>query len=430
MSTASPSRSRRVLHLSALGAALVSSLALSVVACSSEDGGDPDVDPIAWVSPTASSEIEVDDAVQLTVKVNEPAAKVVRFQLDGKEIGVCDVSKEEDECHTGDLFRTTFTFVSAGKHQLTAVAPLEGGDLSASLSVTVSAGAPNNTNADAGEGDASSEGDASDASVDAGPGKDSGPTTPPADRGFLDPDKPSHNVFGGVSWSVKNQSVKVASPPSGSTSAVAQCMKTYGKSIIKYADQYKVSRASVVATAITESNCTNPAGSSDGLSSGPMQVTGSTCTGVVSGYTSAGCKKKMHDDPDFSFLVGVKYMGSSYQLKQHDHDPPKIAAAYNAGSIRQSSANRWHMIVTGNHIERFVGAYNAYRDWETMNGVAKASLEKELDLRPIKLFAGEHVGSFEELPSSATPGQVYFVGNWATREGAFVTFHDGAWQAD
>lgn len=429
MSTASRLRSRHVLHLSALGATLVSSLALSVVACSSEDGGDPDVDRIAWVSPTASSEIEVDDAVQLTVKVNEHAARVVRFQLDGKEIGVCDVSKEEDECHSGDLFRTTFTFASAGRHELTAVAPLEGGDVSASLSITVGTSTTKGTSDDAGEADAQGKDDVSDGG-DASPPKDSGPTAPPPDRGFLDPDKPSHNVFGGVSWSVKNQSVKVASPPSGSTSAVAQCMKTYGKSIIKYADQYKVSRGSVVATAITESNCTNPAGSSDGLSSGPMQVTGSTCTGVVSGYTSAACKKKMHDDPDFSFLVGVKYMGSSYQLKQHDHDPPKIAAAYNAGSIRQSSANRWRMVVTGNHIERFVGAYNAYRDWETMNGVQKASLEKELELRPIKLFAGEHVRSFDELPPSATPGQVYFVGDWSTREGGFVTFHDGAWQAD
>ena len=73
----------------------------------------------------------------------------------------------------------------------------------------------------------------------------------------------------------------------------------------------------------------------------------------------------MHSSPDYSFHVGAKYMGSSYQRNQHHRDPPKIAAAYNAGSLRKSFANRWQMVSTGNHVDRFVRWYNAYRVWES-----------------------------------------------------------------
>jgi hypothetical protein len=186
-------------------------------------------------------------------------------------------------------------------------------------------------------------------------------------RGLLDPDRPFHNIFGGIRWRVVNQRVRLASgTPAGDVNAVKKCMARYGTSIRKWADFYDISRASVVATALTESNCTNPAGSSDGLSSGPMQVTGSTCA-ALTGLSRSTCKARMHNTPDFSFHVGAKYMGSSYQRKQHHRDPPKIAAAYNAGSLRKSFANRWHLVSTGNHIDRFVRHYNAYRVWETID---------------------------------------------------------------
>jgi Transglycosylase SLT domain len=252
------------------------------------------------------------------------------------------------------------------------------------------------------------------------------PPKPPADRGFLDPNRPSHSVFSGVAWSVNNQTVAVTSPPAGSVATVTTCMRTYGASIVKYADLYRVSRASVVAT---ESNCTNPAGSSDGLSSGPMQVTGGTCAGTVSGYSSAACLAKMHSSPDFSFMVGAKYMGSSYQVAQHDHDPPKIAAAYNAGSIRSSTANRWHMVVTGNHIERWVGAYNAYRAWEKLQETARI-VDAVASAAPSTFFDSENVATESQLPVSAREGQVYFVGDWAGRDGEFRTFRGDTWLAE
>ncbi len=184
--------------------------------------------------------------------------------------------------------------------------------------------------------------------------------------GFRDPDRPFHGLFGGIPWAVQDGEVLlVGERLVGSTRAVAACMARFGRSVVAWADRESVSRASVYATAAAESNCTNPPGSTDGRSSGPMQVTGTTCQDVT-GLAPEACKLRMHLDPDFSFEVGTRYIASAYQRTQHDHDPPKIAAAYNAGSLRPTVANRWHMITAGNHLDRFVAAYNAYRAWERL----------------------------------------------------------------
>lgn len=361
--------------------------------------------PIAWISPAANASIPVNETVELSVKVTDPKATAVRFVIDGALASTCDPANTTD-CKKGDLWRFSTSFQAEGLHYLTAAFDVDGGETRAEIAITVVARtAPT-----------------SDAGVD---------TTPGTGRGFLDPDRPSHNVFGGISWSVEGQKVVVIDPPASDIEAVAACMERYGASIVKHADAFEVSRGSVVATAITESNCTNPAGSSDGLSSGPMQVTGSTCASVAGGGISGGaCKKKMHDDVDYSFLIGAKYMGSSYQTKQHDHDPPKIGAAYNAGSVRSSSQNRWHMVVTGNHLERFVGAYNAYRAWEAMNAADKATLSAKVASLPEPLFEGEHAPNLAEIRAPAREGQVVFVGDWDRRDGFFSTFRGGAWTSE
>jgi hypothetical protein len=243
---------------------------------------------------------------------------------------------------------------------------------------------------------------------------------PSGSRGFLDPDRGFHNIFGGIEWRVQDQTIILrSSTPTGSTAGIVACMNRFGASIRRWADRYNVSRAAVVATAITESNCTNPSGSSDGLSSGPMQVTGSTCAGIT-GLSSSVCKARMHSDPDFSFEVGVRYIASSYQRNQHQNDGPKLAAAYNAGSLRSTTANRWHMVSTGNHIDRFVEAYNAYRAWERSSGALTFAPETVT-------FEGEHVAQESDLPADASEGQTYFVGDWEQRDGYFYMFYGGRW---
>jgi hypothetical protein len=57
-----------------------------MLACSTDDAGDPDVDPIAWVSPAPGSDVAVGEAIELSVKVNEPRAETVRFDVDGAEL--------------------------------------------------------------------------------------------------------------------------------------------------------------------------------------------------------------------------------------------------------------------------------------------------------------------------------------------------------
>ena len=191
------------------------------------------------------------------------------------------------------------------------------------------------------------------------------PTLEAAGRGLLDPDRGYHSIFGGIAWRVVNQRVTTAQRH-------AQRLGERGPrvheplrwSIRKWADYYKLSRASVAATALTESSCTNPAGSRTVCRRDRCRSPASTCAALM-GLSRATCKSRMHSSPDFSFQVGAKYMGSTYQRNQHHRDPPKIAAAYNAGSLRRTSSNRWHMVSTGNHIDRFVRWYNAYRVWES-----------------------------------------------------------------
>jgi len=45
----------------------------------------------------------------------------------------------------------------------------------------------------------------------------------------------------------------------------------------------------------------------------------------------------------------------------HNLEPPLMAAVYNAGSLRLSLKNPWHMVQYGEHIDRWVAFYNTSR---------------------------------------------------------------------
>jgi hypothetical protein len=317
---------------------------------------DSDAD-LEWVAPMEDGPAPIGDAVELAVATDNPDAQSVVFTVDGAELAVCDPSQPDEDCKRDDVWRWTTVFTATGEHVIEAtVRDADGAPLATTTrTIRVVRELPDSTAEIDEELATAREGDITD---DLGQLEAAG-------RGSLDPDRGWHSIFGGIQWRVLNQRVRLHSGiPQGSVSSVRACMNRYGASIRRWADHYNLSRASVAATALTESNCTNPAGSSDGLSSGPMQVTASTCAALM-GLSRSTCRIRMHTSPDFSFQVGAKYMGSSYQRNQHHRDPPKIAAAYNAGSLRRSSANRWHMVSTGNHIDRFVSWYNAYRIWES-----------------------------------------------------------------
>jgi hypothetical protein len=315
---------------------------------------------LEWVTPVEREVAPVGDAIELAV-ASDPGAGPIRFAIDGTTVGVCDPAQPDEDCRRDEVSRWTVVFDHPGTHVLTASFIDDNGDASeVTRTIEVVRELALESYAD----------ELADAQLGTGELAPPEPDDMPdvlaaAGRGLLDPDRGFHSKFGGIRWRVFRQRVRLANGiPSGSVSDVERCMNRFGGSIRKWADHFNLSRASVVATALTESDCTNPKGSSDGLSSGPMQVTGSTCA-ALTGLSRTTCRVRMHSNPDFSFQIGAKYMGSSFQRKQHRRDPPKIAAAYNAGSLRKTFSNRWHMVSTGNHIDRFVRHYNAYRVWET-----------------------------------------------------------------
>lgn len=80
-------------------------------------------------------------------------------------------------------------------------------------------------------------------------------------------------------------------------------------------------------------------------------------------YTTAysvGFQGKPEDlyDPQQNLEVGCAYIASAYQVKQHRWDPPKIACAYNAGSVRPTTENAWGMYCHSGHLDRWIPAYN------------------------------------------------------------------------
>lgn len=371
--------------------------------------------PLEWVTPAEDGPVPAGDVVELGVTTEDPDALAIRFLVDGEPVATCDPSLPDEDCKLGGVWRWSVVFPAAGTHTIGAAYDGPAGTVSITRAIEV-VPAPLEAELVALE-EQQAEPD------DGAPAPDDEPPLAAAPaRGLLDPGRGFHRIFGGIEWSVRRQRVVLRTgTPRGSVDAVARCMNRYGASIRKWADHYKLSRASVLATAITESGCTNPRGSSDGLSSGPMQVTASTCA-AITGLSRATCRRRMHTRPDFSFQVGAKYMGSAFQRQQHRRDPPKIAAAYNAGSLRRTSSNRWHMVSTGNHIDRFVRAYNAYRRWEAQ----RAALA--IDDGATR-WNGEHVATAAELPAGAAEGQVVFVGDFASRDGAFWELAGGSWRS-
>lgn len=63
-------------------------------------------------------------------------------------------------------------------------------------------------------------------------------------------------------------------------------------------------------------------------------------------------------DPQQNIEAGAAYIASKAQVKQHGWDPPKIACAYNAGSVRPTMTNAWGMFFHPGHLDRWIPSYN------------------------------------------------------------------------
>ena len=247
---------------------------------------------------------------------------------------------------------------------------------------------------------------------------------------------------GPISWQVDGDGLVALADgrrPMGSRIFARSCFEQYSDSFRRWASAYSVDLniAHLVATAITESGCSQVAGlgSVDDKSTGIMQVTGYTCVSLLKKYggrkmTERECMEKMAMEPDFSVELGAGYIAQPSQIKLTALDPPKVAAAYNAGGVYFDRRNPWGMRCTGNHIDRFVAAYNSYVAFQKDERAGRRSRSPA-----VRLTRGaslpKAVASPADLPALAPiarEGETVFVGDWDTRSGDFYVFVGGEWR--
>ena len=225
----------------------------------------------------------------------------------------------------------------------------------------------------------------------------------------------------------------------GSRIFARSCFLQHGDSFRHWVATYahNLSAAHLVATAITESGCSELEGfgSVDGKSTGLMQVTGYTCQGLLplvglGGMSEKECLDKMARDPDLSIALAAAYMTRPTQLKLTGLDPPRVAAAYNAGGLYFDPGNPWRLRSTGNHIDRFVAAYNAYVAWQTDEHAGRRTRSPAVRLsRSLQLpKAVSTAAELKPLTAMAKEGDIVFVGDAKKRRGDFYVFVAGTWR--
>jgi hypothetical protein len=205
--------------------------------------------------------------------------------------------------------------------------------------------------------------------------RDSEPTgdpAKPAAPGLLDellPDlvKPHRHFPDSVSWALSLRGISIEEAPAqgtpGKPTTVRTIWQRYGALCAAAAKQYGVPVELIVATIATESsgdpNARRPEPRINDESVGLMQ------TLVATARNATGRKNLRSDDlfdPRTSIEAGTAYIAQ--QRASTWFDPPLVAAAYNAGSLRRddADANRWKLVChprgTGKHIDKFVAWFS------------------------------------------------------------------------
>ena len=166
---------------------------------------------------------------------------------------------------------------------------------------------------------------------------------------------------------------------------------TYKAQIMSAAKRFDVPAELIIATIATESGGNSkalrkePKYSSDTktphqVSAGLMQTLISTAQMVMPGVRVT---REWLFDPQNSIDAGTAYIAQ--QADKTDLDPPKVAAAYNAGGVylQKGVQNRWKMrqypIGTGKHVDRFVRYFNdCFQMWGRDGGAPEGSFVQML----------------------------------------------------
>lgn len=191
---------------------------------------------------------------------------------------------------------------------------------------------------------------------------------------FLAPLIVNHNFNGGVRWRLASDGIRIAgaAPETtrGEPQTVERVWRDFGRSIKAWAGRFDVPVELIVATICTETRGDSgvvreePGFVSDEqtphkVSPGLMQTLISTARESLGDDT---VDREWLLDADNSIRAGTGYIAR--QRRKTKLDPPKVACAYNAGSViaNNGAGNRWKMrqfpIGTGKHADRFVEWFN------------------------------------------------------------------------
>ncbi|WP_353641592.1 transglycosylase SLT domain-containing protein [Mesorhizobium sp. WSM2239] len=222
--------------------------------------------------------------------------------------------------------------------------------------------------------------------------------------------KPHRHFPDGVSWALSPRGVSIDEAPAqgtpGKPTTVRTIWQRYGALCAAAAKQYGVPVELIVATIATESS-----GDANARRSEPKindESVGLMQTLVATARSATGRKNLRSDDlldPRSSIEAGTAYIAQ--QRGSTWFDPPLVAAAYNAGSLRRddADANRWKLVCfprgTGKHIDKFVAWFSdcmvvaAEDGWATdptvpsfasalgVQGAGRAGSSPHLDLAPL-----------------------------------------------
>lgn len=182
-----------------------------------------------------------------------------------------------------------------------------------------------------------------------------------------------HGYKNGVRWRLAADGLEVESSgierTAGAPQTVTRVWEAYAEDINRAATEYGVPCALIVGTICTESGGKadavrlEPGYKSDEetpnrVSAGLMQTLISTAREAL----QLSLDRDWLLVPGNSIRAGTAYIAG--QKSQTDLDPPLVAAAYNAGSLRHDDheGNRWKLVQyplhTGEHVDRFVKWFN------------------------------------------------------------------------
>jgi hypothetical protein len=205
-------------------------------------------------------------------------------------------------------------------------------------------------------------------------------------RAVLDELKQAHGFHDSVQWQLASQGLIInqGAPETtgGEPQTVGQVWQSFGQPIQEWAASFGVPVELIVATICTESSGDPRAVREEPGFTSDEATPGKASLGLMQTLISTA-REALGDpsinrlwllEPSNSIRAGTAYIAS--QWKQTHLDPPKVACAYNAGSIHYNPnpANRWKMrqypIGSSEHADRFVKWFNdCFRMFER-DGVA------------------------------------------------------------